>query len=231
MWCRGFSQNAWCFANCTLLCTIGWVCKGLFMKEKKYDRAYFDRWYRHPRHRVKSAADIRRKVAMVVALAEYFLGRPVCNVLDIGCGEGVWRGPLLGHRPGIAYLGLDSSEYAVNRFGRTRDLRLARFGDLAELRFDRRFDLIICSDVVHYLSASELRRGLSGFAELLEGVAFIELFTSQDPVQGDVHGFLKRSPRWYRERFAEGGLQVCGPHSYLGPDLAASRVALERADA
>lgn len=198
------------------------------MNAKKYDRAYFDRWYRNPRHRVKSEAEIRRKVAMIVALAEYFLGRSVRNVLDIGCGEGTWREPLLACRPGIHYLGLDSSEYAVNRFGRSRNLRLARFSDLAELRFNHRFDLIVCSDVVHYLPAPELRLGLSGFAELLAGVAFIELFTSQDAVQGDVHGFLKRSTRWYRDCFSDAGLLACGPHCYVGPDLASSLVALER---
>ena len=45
------------------------VCTSLRMKAKEYDRAYFDRWYRNPRHRVKSEAELRRKVAMIVALA------------------------------------------------------------------------------------------------------------------------------------------------------------------
>jgi SAM-dependent methyltransferase len=200
------------------------------MSVKSYDRAYFDRWYRHPRHRVRARGETARKVAMVVALAEYYLGRRLTNVLDVGCGEGVWRAPLLNVRPGIDYLGLDSSEYAIARFGRQRNLRLARFADLAELRFERRFDLIVCSDVLHYLRAPELVRGLSGFAELLEGLAFIELFTSRDPVDGDTAGFLSRSPAWYRERFAQAGLMACGSHCYLGPHLRHSVSALERVD-
>jgi len=200
------------------------------MQEKSYDRAYFDRWYRDPRHRVRASGETRRKVAMIVAMAEYYLGRPVSNVLDVGCGEGVLRAPLRKLRPDIEYLGLDSSEYVVNRFGRSRNLRLVRFADLAELRFDRRFDLIICSDVVHYLRAPELVRGLSGFAELLAGLAFIELFTSRDPVDGDKAGFLSRSPSWYRQRFAQAGLMACGSHCYLGPHLMHSVSALERAD-
>lgn len=199
------------------------------MKEKSYDRAYFDRWYRDPRHRVRAGGETRRKVAMVVALAEYYLGRPVSNVLDLGCGEGVLRAPLRKLRPAIDYLGLDSSEYVVNRFGRSRNLRLVRFADLAELRFERRFDLIICSDVVHYLGAAELRRGLSGFPELLEGLAFIELFTSRDPVDGDTRGFLSRSPAWYRKCFAEAGLMSVGSHAYVGPNLQRSVSELERA--
>jgi SAM-dependent methyltransferase len=200
------------------------------MNAKEYDRTYFDRWYRDPAHRVKAQGETGRKVNMVVALAEYYLGRPITNVLDIGCGEGVWRSPLLKLRPGADYLGLDSSEYAIRRFGRSRNLRLARFADLAELRFDRRFDLIVCSDVAHYLKSAELRRGLSGFSELLEGLAFIELFTSKDPVEGDVAGFLSRSPAWYRQRFAEAGLMACGSHCYLASDMMRSVSALERAD-
>ena len=199
------------------------------MNAKEYDRAYFDRWYRDPAHRVRARGETLRKINMVVALAEYYLGRSITNVLDIGCGEGVWRAPLLKLRPGIDYLGLDSSEYAIRRFGRSRNLRLARFTDLAELRFDRRFDLIVCSDVAHYLRASELRRGLSGFPELLEGLAFIELFTSRDAVDGDITGFISRSPDWYRKQFAEAGLMACGSHCYLAPRLLRSVSELERA--
>ena len=201
------------------------------MNAKEYDRAYFDRWYRHPEHRVRARGETTRKVGMVVGLAEYYLGRAITNVLDIGCGEGVWRSPLLKLRPRIDYLGLDSSTYAIRRFGRSRNLRLAQFADLAEQRFDRRFDLIVCSDVAHYLPAAELRKGLSGFAELLEGLAFIELFTSKDPVDGDIKGFIGRAPSWYRERFAEAGLMACGSHCYLSPGLMRSVSALERADA
>jgi hypothetical protein len=41
---------------------------------KTYDRDYFDKWYRDPKHAVGSPAELKRKVAMVVAHAEYYLG-------------------------------------------------------------------------------------------------------------------------------------------------------------
>ena len=47
-----------------------------------YDKAYFDKWYRHPKHRVKSALDIRRQLGFIVAATEYLLERPVRKVLD-----------------------------------------------------------------------------------------------------------------------------------------------------
>ncbi len=196
---------------------------------KRYDRAYFDKWYRDPQQRVGSRQELRRKVAMVVHLAEYYLARPLRNVLDVGCGEAAWRAPLKALRPDIDYLGLDSSDYAVSRYGRARDIRLASFGQLGELRFDARFDLIVCSDVLHYLDAAEIRRGLSGFGDLLEGLAFLEVFTSSDQPEGDRVGFVARRPAWYRSLFADAGLAACGSHVYLGPRLIRSAAALELA--
>jgi len=195
--------------------------------KKIYDRDYFDKWYRHPRHAVKSRHELERKVALTVAVAEYYLGRPVGSVLDVGCGEGDWRAPLLRMRPAIQYLGVDSSEYAVARFGRARNLRLATFGQLAELRFDMTFDLIVCTDVLHYVRTAELRRGLRGIVEMLDGAAFLELFTAVDAPDGDKQGFIARSPKWYRTVFSQAGLMACGTHCYLGPRLKGSVAALE----
>jgi hypothetical protein len=57
-------------------------------------------------------------------------------VLDIGCGEGIWRAPLRSLRPGIEYLGLDSSEYAIARYG-ARATCVWRRRPAAELRLRR----------------------------------------------------------------------------------------------
>src|ERR1017187_9677306 len=91
---------------------------------KKYDREYFDRWYRDPRVRVATAAAIARKVHLAVSIAEALLLRRVRSVLDVGCGEGAWRAPLEKLRPGIRYVGVDSSEYVIARFGERRGIRL-----------------------------------------------------------------------------------------------------------
>ena len=76
---------------------------------KAYDRRYFDTWYRQ--RDLGGKAALARKVAMAVAVAEYHLGRPIRSVLDVGCGEGAWRAPLLKLRPKLAYLGFDASEH------------------------------------------------------------------------------------------------------------------------
>lgn len=194
-------------------------------RTKTYDRAYFDKWYR--KAGIGDAARLQRKVALAVTMAEYHLGRPLRTVLDIGCGEGAWRAPLLKLRPKARYLGFDSSEYAIRRYGAKRDLHFARFGDFAVLRPCPPVDLLICSDVLHYLSTRELARGLPGLAELCAGVAFLEVFAKEDETEGDDVGFQARPARVYRQRFEAAGFRFVGSHCWLSPARAGDAAALE----
>ena len=192
---------------------------------KRYDRAYFDRWYRQGG--IGGARRLARKVALAVATAEYHLERPLRTVLDIGCGEGPWRAPLLKLRPDARYLGFDASAYAVARFGARRNLHLARFGDFAQLRPCPPVDLLVCSDVLHYLEARELDRGLPGLAELCGGIAFLETFSREDRAEGDEHGFRNRPAAFYRRRFDALGFTGLGSHCWLSPALRGQSTALE----
>lgn len=192
---------------------------------KHYDRAYFDRWYRDGG--IGGPARLARKVALAVATAEYHLERPIRSVLDIGCGEGAWRAPLRKLRPRVQYLGFDASEYAIARHGRTRNLRLARFGDFATLRPCAPVDLLVCSDVLHYLPTRELDRGLPALADLCGGVAFIEVFAREDETEGDDHDFQPRPAAFYRRRLRDLGLQPLGSHCWLSPARVPLATALE----
>lgn len=197
---------------------------------KPYDRAYFERWYRDPALRgeaIGGRARLARKVAMAIATAEYWLERPIRSVLDIGCGEGAWQPVLKKLRPKASYLGFDSSEYAVRRFGARRGLHRAAFGDFGQLRPCAPVDLLVCSDVLHYLDAREIDRGLPGLAELCGGVAFLETFARGDAIDGDTAGLHLRPARFYRERFARFGLAPLGSHLWLGPALSDATSALE----
>ncbi len=193
--------------------------------DKRYDRDYFDHWYR--RGGIGGARRLARKVALAVATAEYHLERPVRSVLDIGCGEGAWRAPLLKLRPKARYLGFDASEYAVARYGRSRNLHHARFGDFALLRPCPPVDLLVCADVLHYLPARELDRGLPGLAAMCGGVAFLETFTREDGAEGDEHEFQSRPARFYRNRLQALGFAALGSHCWLAPVLRDRATALE----
>ncbi|GAB1595344.1 class I SAM-dependent DNA methyltransferase [Lysobacter claricitrinus] len=197
---------------------------------KHYDRDYFERWYRDPalkRAAIGGAARLSRKVALAVSTAEYWLERPLRSVLDIGCGEGAWQPAVKKLRPKASYIGFDSSAYAIERFGRRRNLHLASFADFASLRPCAPADLLVCSDVMHYLEPRELDAGLPGLAELCSGVAFLETFTREDEIEGDTAGFRRRPARFYRTRLQAAGFVPLGSHLWLSPALADQAAALE----
>jgi SAM-dependent methyltransferase len=185
---------------------------------KQYDRAYFDKWYHDRGTRVTTPADVRRKVTMAVSVAEHFLRRPIRSVLDIGCGEGAWRGHLRALRPNVRYLGLDPSDYVVERFGSSRNIRRASFGELQSLHLDPH-DLVVCSDVLHYVEDGEIRNGVPEIVRLTGGMAFLEVLTKEDDIVGDLHGFIRRPAAFYKKSFGKCGLMAVGPYCWLPPSM------------
>jgi hypothetical protein len=89
------------------------------------------------------------------------------------------------------------------------------------------FDIIICNDVLHYLGAPVVREGMQALARRLRGVAYLGLFTSADDIEGDLDGYLKRSPTFYRRAFERAGLRSVGMHCWIPEPLARDRAALE----
>lgn len=196
--------------------------------EKVYDEAYFEHWYRRSAVGVGADDFVARKVRLAVAATEYLLGRPIARVLDVGCGEAPWRAQLRRLRPGVAYDGMDSSVYAVKRFGRTRNIRLGAVGDLGTMGFKGPYDLVVCSDVLHYVRTPEVRKGLAVMHRLCGGLAFIEAFTNADRIDGDHDALQDRSPATYHRLFAEAGFTPVGLHLYACRRVARTLVALER---
>lgn len=196
---------------------------------KTYDQSYFDRWYHDPERRVITPAAVARKVRLTLGVAESLLERPVRSVLDIGCGEGAWREHLRRERPNLQYTGVESSDYAVQRFGRSRNIIRGSFGTLAELDLDGPYDLVVVCDVLQYIADADLAPGLRAVAGLLGGVAYLEAYTIEDEIEGDRHGWHERSTAEYRRRFKAAGLEGVGMHCYVGDALRGMTVALERA--
>ena len=194
-----------------------------------YGPEYFDKWYRHPRHRVATAADVRRRAALALGIAEWALGRAVRSVLDVGCGEAPWRAALRSMRPRIRYTGVDASPYVVQRHGRRRGIRLGTFGALDAAVDDGPYDLIVSVDVLHLIDAREVARGLRAVRERMGGVAYLSAFTSADAFEGDVRAVRRRAPSWYRARFRDAGLVPLGLECFVTRDLLPRLAALERA--
>ena len=194
---------------------------------KAYDEAYFTKWYRDPRTRVHTPDSVRRKIRMVLGVTEYFLGRKLRTVLDVGAGEGTWGAELRRLRPGVRYLGIDPSEYVVARYGRRRNIRLGSFEQLPSMSLGRGYDLVVCADMLQYVPDALLKRGMRHIAGLLNGVAFLESYTTGDDMEGDLEGWHPRSKSRYRRIYADAGLIACGVHCYLTRSLAENAVELE----
>lgn len=182
---------------------------------KEYDREYFRRWYRDPSTRIGTAETARRKARLAVSAAEFVLARPIESVLDVGCGDGLWLAAINKLRPRIKYVGVDPSEYVVQRLGRRHDVRLGTMGTLARLKFKKPFDLIVCADVIQYVENEDLRRGLAEIRRLTRGVAYIEAFTVEDNMEGDRDGWIDRSERVMRRFFRDAGLSHCGFYCWI----------------
>lgn len=199
----------------------------------RYDKQYFEKWYRSARHRVRTHEELARQVRFVLATAEHLLNAPVRTVLDVGAGEGAWLPVLRRLRPSIRYWGVDPSEYAVRRYGTRRNIRL---GDAARLDavegIPDGVDLVICSSVLNYLAPAELKHALRLLAERTDGMAFLELYTKADlaRIEGDTQPIGNRNARWYRLALREAGFIACGLHCYVTPRLASRTTDLERAE-
>lgn len=195
---------------------------------KRFGQAYFDKWYRNPAHRVGTPADLARQIQFTVSAAEYLLARPIRSVLDVGCGEGRWEPVVRRLRPKARYTGVDPSDYVLRRFGTRRNIQRGTFSTLGQIGLTGPFDLIVSCSVINYLPRDEVVRGLRNVAQLLGGLAYLEIFASTDDAAGDRREWYAESPAWYRGAFARAGLVSCGLHCYVGRDLVDHTVALER---
>jgi SAM-dependent methyltransferase len=164
-----------------------------------FDRAYYQRFYYDPRTAVTSRAEMRARARLIASAVEY-LGLPVRSILDAGCGTGLLRAPLLRTLRRARYVGLEYSEYLCRRYG-------WRQGSIETFRTRERFDLVICYDVLQYLSAAQTRRAVANLARLCRGVLYFGALTSEDwrdncdqSRTDRITGL--RSGRWYRRELS-----------------------------
>jgi SAM-dependent methyltransferase len=195
---------------------------------KLYDRDYYRRWYHDPGTRILIRSALDRKVSLAIAAAEFVLGRRLRSMLDVGCGEGLWRAVARRLRPGLRYAGVDGSEYVVRRYGRRRGIRLARFGDLGRLRLKGRFDLVVCSDVLHYVPTRELASGIGALGRLTGGLAWAEIFAAEDDTVGDHVEYYERPAATYERLFRRAGLTPIGLYAFAPREVLETLTSFER---
>ncbi len=160
-----------------------------------FDRDYYRRFYFNPRTAVTSRAEMRARARLILGCVQY-IGLPVSRILDAGCGVGLLRAPLRQSLRSVDYVGLEVSDYLCRRYG-------WRQGSVESLRTHERFDLVICYDVLQYLSGPQARRAIANLARVCRGALYFGALTLEDwrhncdQTRTDRIGQL-RSGAWYR---------------------------------
>ena len=137
-----------------------------------FDKAYYQRYYFNPRTAVTTRAEMHKRAELIAACVNY-VGLPVRRILDAGCGVGLLRTPLLRRLRQAQYVGLETSAYLCQRYG-------WRPGTLQSLRGREHFDLVICYDVLQYLSVDEARQAIANLARVCRGALYFGALTSGD---------------------------------------------------
>ena len=137
-----------------------------------FDAAFYHRFYFNPRTQVTTRAETVARARTVAALVEH-LELPVRTILDAGCGLGWMRRPLLRAFPRATYIGIEVSSHICERYGWTR-------ASIASYRTRARFDLVICYDVLQYLSDAEAARAIANLGRLCRGALFLHAPTRED---------------------------------------------------
>lgn len=195
------------------------------MSAKAFDEDYYARHYADPDTRVASPASIGRLARFVCSYLDY-LEIEVHDVIDFGCGVGLWREPLERAFPGVTYHGIETSEHACDRFGWTR-------GSVVDHDHGRAADLVICQGVLQYLDTADAKRAIRNLAKHTRGALYLEALTKLDWEQscdqsrtdGDVH---LRTGTWYRRMLAPDFIS-CGGGLFVPQDSSVVLFELERA--
>jgi SAM-dependent methyltransferase len=137
-----------------------------------FDRAYYQRYYHDPRTAVTSRAEMRARATLISAAVRY-LDLPVMRILDAGCGVGLMRVPFRRQLPRARYIGLETSAYLCRRYG-------WRHGTIQSLAARERFELVICYDVMQYLTTPEARRAIAKLGSVCRGILYFGALTTGD---------------------------------------------------
>jgi 2-polyprenyl-3-methyl-5-hydroxy-6-metoxy-1,4-benzoquinol methylase len=163
---------------------------------KVFDRDFYERFYFSQTTAVVTTDDIRKQARFILAYMDH-LGINVRSVLDAGCGVGLWRSAVQQLAPDAKYTGIEISEYLCERYGWEQTT-------IADFRSRRKFDLVVCQDVLQYIGDDDAKQSIANLTRLCRGALFFDVPTKEDVkggsldrrlTDGDIH---LRPARWYR---------------------------------
>jgi trans-aconitate methyltransferase len=158
---------------------------------------YFRKFYLNPSTRVVTAAEMQNRAAVIAAILRH-AQIPVGSILDAGCGIGLLRKPFAKLMPRAKYTGLENSDYLCSRFEWTK-------GSVVDFAPRRPFDLVVCYDVLQYLTDKEAARAMANMACLSRAALYVSALTLEDWRENCDRSLTDRAVHlrpggWYRRR-------------------------------
>ena len=102
-----------------------------------------------------------------------FLDCRIKHILDAGCGPGFLHRGLRRAFPGAHIDAIDISEYVCSKFG-------WQCSSIEDYDAKRRYDLVICHDVMQYLDRPRAMRALEKLGKLTRGALYFSVLTRED---------------------------------------------------
>jgi 2-polyprenyl-3-methyl-5-hydroxy-6-metoxy-1,4-benzoquinol methylase len=196
------------------------------MNIKKFDEAYYTRYYGDQKTRVEEPRYFNN-LARYLGAYTRLLDSNVRSIVDLGCGVGTLKLPLLGRFPKATYTGVDISEYACATYG-------WECAAVSEYCSPEKFDLVVCHDVVQYLDDKEAKAAIKNFDCLCQGILYFSVLTEEDYVENCDQSRTDsavnlRTVDWYKPKL-QRYFRNLGGGVYLSRDSEIAIYALEHLD-
>jgi len=167
---------------------------------RRFDEAYYHRFYDDPKTRVVSEGDHATLAEYVFAVAKYN-SIAIETVLDVGAGVGLWKRWIAKNAKSAEYLGTEVSQAMCKKHG-------FEHRDIARWRDRKKYDLIICQGVLQYLPDPDVAPAVANIAAMSKGLVYFEAMTRGDvrdridKEKSDTDVYI-RNGSYYRGLFAK----------------------------
>lgn len=164
---------------------------------QEFDVKYYRRFYLKAATRAMSQPETERRAAVVASVVAQ-LELPVKRILDMGCGLGWFKSPLLATFPKATYTGVEYSEYLCRQYGWQQ-------GSVVDYQTRGQFDVVVCCDVLQYLDDKSATQAIDNLAALTRGALYLHVPTRHDwqtlmdPSGTDANVHV-RAGSWYQQR-------------------------------
>ncbi len=178
-----------------------------------FDAGYYRRYYEDRETAVVDTDMKRNEVRFVIAFCNH-VGLKIRRFADVGAGTGWWAEEFARYYRGCdAIETYDASEAACEVYGHRRVPVEKLAGPAA--------DLVVCRDVLRYVSDANIDRAIKRLERKCRGVLYLHVITSDDDIDedaSDMKGWF-RTAAFYRRRLKAAGFRDCGMGLFVSARL------------